>query len=510
MMLFILCKIAGAILIFAVWRFIYHIGKERDYASLIILLIAACISILHYPNVYLVEMDNVFVYYMTKSYYPYYWHSIYIQLIYGACLMLFRHAIMVIFVQLSLFLSALLYLFRKLREHGHKKLAYAILLFAFIPENLYYCDVPYRNNYYGILFFWFLLTVCFTIVLDKKQLSKGQIVLFLLFGALLTVIRGEAILNVPLILILCYYLSAQKDAGKKKRIAETLKLSAIYVTCCILLLFPQKAGEYKYFGKDYQIINHTNIVQSILLDPNANLSYAGANEDILAISDALPMDYLLNMGMYGFYVANYENSGRITQSLLPIEKQSAFLSAANRLERNNIPVVFSTRLSWFIRSNGGPVYSRNKSNLIKPLGKYKESCDIYDIELDYGKTNISESFGTDILTNSALIAKISKALMDNQYLVLCGNLGIVWILRILSFIVLIVLELQLLSKHRMTQDYLFHAVSLIILAQWAAIFAAAPEMRFSYYYTAFYLSVFWDIILSAHLISLSHKPITDS
>ncbi len=494
LMLLVFCKAAGIILIFVIWRLIEKIVGDKDKLSVIIIVAAAVFAIIVYPYNFASDADSTRVYYMTAGYNPYYWHSVFVQAVYGACLTVVNHPLSIVFLQIVAFPLCIRYVIKILIENGFGKKAYIPVFFLILPEGYEYFCKPYRNNLYGILMMLLFSAIYVDFFVLKRKLTKYQIGLMVLWIAFLTVLRTEAVINVLVFAALCLFVLRDKGDNKEK-IKAALSMSVLYAVLILVFLFPQKAGEYKYFGKDYSMINHSNVLQMILTDKNADVSYEGAKEDIELINSYYPIDYLKCAGINGFCCSLFERTGYSYQSLIDYSEQKKLVKAISRLEKHNTGVVLSTRLHWFIGTNRGPIGKQYVEDSGFVIPSYDALANDLDNEFYYGLGIIFESPFTAGLAGSSFMNAVNNFVVDKvigTYMSLSVNLCLIWLMRVASIVVLISLELYFLSKGNMRKNAVVHLVTLSIIGHWCAMFLGTPTMLYTYYYAIFYMSILWN------------------
>ena len=503
--LFSVCKIAGIILIFLIWYYIYTLIKRKDYLVLIPLIIFSLIGLLLYPECFYGETDNAIAYMMAIDYYPEYWQSVFIQIFYNACLMVFRHPLSIIFIQSALYVTGVYEAIYTLKSNKCGKLSYLPVIYYFLPENVSICYNPYRNNIFAILCIWFF-TSLYKIYLVKQhdKINVSRVFPLLLLGALLSVMRGEGIVLTVAVLGIIFYFASNRlsiftdgHTPKHPRFCGFVLLLATYTLLTVLIRFPQSIGEKKYYGKDYSIVNHMDILSYILRDDNKNTYYLEAENDLKIINNLTPIDAIREYGLVGFRNNNYSKNQTVNQTFLSSDKQKDLLHSIKRLETHNLNTVLFIRLRWFIIANRNP--SSLNDNGALPLLSDTETnyATPYMEQVLIGIRTLGESkYTASWMTNkniSSIRTFLNSVLLTWFYI--CTKYGIIWILHILSLICLIIFDIQIFVKGNLVNDYPLHCASLSILGLWAAIFLGAPEMRYEYYYAVYYSSIIWNIIM---------------
>ncbi|MCR5654427.1 MAG: hypothetical protein K6G07_02155, partial [Lachnospiraceae bacterium] len=284
--LMVFTKLFGILLIFLFWRLIDCIMSTKDKKTGALLLIGAAFCLIEYPLCYTINEASPVLYYMSAGYHPDYYHGFFFQVWYGACLTVFRHAVMIPLMQTVIFLLILRFLSVQIDKAGHHKLSLFVYAILLLPESVNLMISPDPAS----------LTALFLTVLS---------LLVLHFGKRLLIPVG------------------------KRTIAKNL---VIFASITVILYIPQAVGEYTYLGHETYLEKNWNTISAILSDKNANVTYAGADADLLAINDVVPVEDLVSYeGTDAFYNRNYAEYEKVHQSLLPYEDQVTLIHAVKRL-----------------------------------------------------------------------------------------------------------------------------------------------------------------------------------
>ena len=119
----------------------------------------------------------------------------------------------------------------------------------------------------------------------------------------------------------------------------------------MLILWPQKAGDEKYYGKDYTIINSFPSLTNILNAEDHNINYPGADVSLKAIDDVVPIDVVRLYGMEGYRRYNISKSrADFNQSYATDEAASAYVKGFYNLVLNNKTIYLKTQYSMWMQS----------------------------------------------------------------------------------------------------------------------------------------------------------------
>lgn len=481
-MVYILSKILGCILIFAIWQIFFMLIRKKRILPFFLVFMGILFIFIWFPYSWLLEWDDLIIYTQSIRYYPDYWQNMLTGCLYNACLMVFCHAQAIPVIQCSFFLGAIYYLSCKCQQHFGKKAGWVPYICLLFSENYILMINPYRNCIYAVFCIWFYSLLAFDF-LEKRIYSKGR---FLLMGGLaliLTVLRTEGIFLAALFILILIW-------QKREKIKEIAAYATVFLCAVLVLMLPQKIGEAKYFGKDYMIVNYINMIASCLNDEKADLSYDGVEEDLQAIAVICPPEIIQYNGTVAYYDYNLRTRGSISQSFATKEEQAAFLQAGFRLFSHNLPAVLYNRIRYFAGANG-------ISDLEFEL-KYPASDAVLDmlaIRSSFGLNEVIDGKRAPYLQawnhnviHASLYTLLSATLDKWDYLL--KSLRLFFISRIFSICMLLLTGVTLTKKRQWKETF----VSLIILAMWAVIFVFSPEAREAYYYPVYYISLIWSAV----------------
>lgn len=331
-----------------VWAFIDNFKKAYVKVLFFIWFTLVVVIMATYPYI----LDSVWDAYETYSYgirfWPEYWHSAYSSLIYGGFLMVFPSPAAIQILQPLYAVGAIGYLYKRmldspvLKGRGRN----FVWLFFLIPGEFRLYTSPYRTDQYAI-FSAFLFAVLVMDIIDKNERPLWEKCVILFLTGFFSVWRTEGIIiglcTVAVIIIFAY--------GKTK--IEKAGLFLAYILFTFLLMIPQKLGDAKYYGKDYQFINSFASLYNILNDTAHNLDYEGVQDDLDAISAVVPLDLLTYRGIDGYRRYNYaQGRADINQSMVDKETASKYVKAYYNIVLHNIKLYAKTQLTAMGASMG--------------------------------------------------------------------------------------------------------------------------------------------------------------
>ncbi len=491
----LIAGILGFCLICIVWYVLFLLIKKKNALPFVLVGIAFIISIMAFPSSFSYEPDNMLVYSYAVRDMPDYWQSIYLGCLYKACLFVFPHPLMISFLQLSSLFGVLYYISVRTEKLFGKKAAWAPYVLILFPEFLELGFSPYRNCIYTIMCLWFYGFLFFDCMEMRKRSAK-ELILLSLAGGLLTVFRSEGIIVFGILLgsfMFIYRMSLK----------ELCKYLALCVMICLLLMLPQKLGEKKYYGQDYSMINSMNMLKTILSDKNVNLEYDTVEDDLLAIHKIVPLDELPTYGIHAYRADNFVRKGTINQSFASKEESQAFMRSVKNLILHNPMLFLKDRLVMFCEANGitavreDPYPTENWNQMFAVLaGEWNYS---------YGEI-LRDSFPWVIFNNQQKVsfADALRDFQDGYYKLICKS-NLVFISRILVFVLfplLVLYDMKLCAKKERT---FFAAGTVLLLAQLAAVILLCPEGRNVYYFPSYFVMLLGCFLLSMEIIKKSRQ-----
>ena len=346
---YVLAKIFAAILIFLVWKLIFYVFENFNKNSavrcgiVIFLVLIIVYGVFLYPDILMRSDDNYITYAYAKRLWPEYWHSAYLSIVYAACLMFFPNPMAISVIQWVGLSFAAGYLFNRIKKSPvlKGKGAWFSLLIFLLPNTYILIVDPYRTELYAIVCVLFTTAMVMDAV-DGVARKPWFYVAFGVLAGFIGVWRSEGIIfglgGFIAMLIWGYKLSFKK----------VVLYGAIACVAFVLILLPQKAGDAKYYGKDYTIINSFPSLKNILNDGNHNISYEGADESLRAIDKVVPLDVVRIYGMNGYHRYNL-SQGRadINQSFASDEDAKAYVDGFYDLVLHNKKIYLKTQLTMW-------------------------------------------------------------------------------------------------------------------------------------------------------------------
>lgn len=490
---FLVSKLAGCILIFFVWHVLEDIVARKRKMLAVLLVAAVVLAFATYPYNYLMEEDNLILYVESICYYPDYWQSYLTGVFYNACLMVFRHSLMIPVVQNCLFVGGIWYLGEKVKERWGKRVAWVPYLLLLLPESFEIGLNPYRNDIYAVFCIWLFSFVFFDWSRDRKPSWRKKTGVVALMS-LLVVWRGEGVILVLVALGLCLFV--WELPWKKKAM-----WIGIFAVACTALALPQKIGDNKYYGKDYQMLNYMEALQYILNNPESNLQYEGVQEDLEGIEAALPVQTIKEAGMMGYRVYNWKMKNTVNQSFLSTEEQNVFLSSATGIISHNLVSYLQNRIRCFGEANGiaERSYNYGAENFEDEqrledfsLGLqeiYEMSCEKYSVGLTIIAASKGGVFWYQNSFHNIIYQAIEKIVMGVSDFV--RNIGMGFFLRGMAVILMIAMEVYLIKLQGIRKNPVNHITGITLLGLWFGIFLFSPEGRSVYYYPVYYATLIW-------------------
>lgn len=366
---------------------------------------------------------------------------------------------------------------------------------------------PYRNDFYAILCIWFFTLLFFDWSVDKTP-GKLKKILLLFLAAIMVVMRGEGIILIPIAFFLCLVVW---ELEKKKKILWI----SIFALFCLLISLPQKIGDYKYYGKDYQVVNYINILQDIFNSRECNLNYDGAEEDLVQIEKLAELQRIRVGGLQGYRANNYNNKKTVNQSCMSVDEQKEILTAINRLIINNLPEFIYNRTRTFANANGlsdyvhayDIEYFSDEETALEYEQQDQELADVLWQDWETGLTTVVESAGGLYwYTNDIRIALYGGVLTFVETgRDIWKSTKLIFMFRCLSVLIMVAMEFYLIKQQGIRNNILNHITVIVILGLWFGIFLFSPEGRSAYYYPVYYATVIWGMCTMGMNFELSKK-----
>ncbi len=340
-MAYIFSEFFAILLICLFWKLVFYVISHFRKSHIVFLTLffaGAILLLLSWPAVFVRSNDNLITYSSAVRLTPDYWHSAYSSFIYAGCLLFFPADFMITIIQWAFFVFMLAYFYYR-TENVAPKLKYLVFAFFLLPDTLLVIMDSYRICQYTIVVLIYAGLIMFDVI-EKRERKTWEHIAIAMLGAFLAVWRNEGIIFCSAFFLMYVICTGSRSLWKK---AQRMIL---YAALFGIILLPQKIGEIKYYGKDYQIINSLHTLQTLLNDPETNLDYDRAKEDLSAIETVLPVDIIKEYGLDGYRRYNYNFKGNmdINQSSFRKEESSAYLSAyASILFHNPQSIV---KLEW--------------------------------------------------------------------------------------------------------------------------------------------------------------------
>ncbi|MBQ3906462.1 MAG: hypothetical protein II743_06790 [Lachnospiraceae bacterium] len=341
-----LSKLFAAIIIWATWKLIFIVLRkfktDRTVRLFTILFfVGLLLRIFLWPNGFIHSYDNYVTYSYAIHLYPEYWHSAYTSVVYCACIMVLPHPIAVSLFQWLFFVVDLGYLFARMQANPNikKAIKWFVFLIVFVPGTYFMVMDSYRTEIYALTCMFYLTKIIFD-VWEEKHYSNLDLICMAFLSAFLAVWRTEGILlgGMGFFAILIF--------EKKVQLKKLILWLAVFAAAFLLVSFPQKVGNEKYYGSDYSIINSFFVLRNVFNRSDANLSYQGAQEDIAAIEAVVPIEAIQAYGLDGYRRHNYMN-GHLTdmnQSVADMAAGKAYVKAFYSIALHNTLIYAQTQL----------------------------------------------------------------------------------------------------------------------------------------------------------------------
>ena len=497
-MVYALSRVFCFFIIWGFWKLVFFVLRNdvsKDNKIILggILVTGLILGIFFFPTLFGIEVDNYTNYLMVRRFQPTYWQGVYTGALYGGCLMVLPHPIGIFVFQWVFFWAVTSYAYLGIeRVRGTRK--NMILWLLLLPESYLLAFNAYRNNFYTILVFWFLAYLYFHVKDPTKEIRIKDTLLFSLMTAFIMVWRSEGLFwgLGGLAVWLLFVLKGRSD--RKKQILVSL------VSLCLLFLIirqMQELGNKKYYGQDYMIINTTDVLQAIFINPDAHLTYQGAESDVNAIEAIVPVEILKEYGMDGYRDYNWTMGRRdFNQSLATDQQADAYVSAYFRIVMNNLGTYLRVQLSNFLSAMQIPV--RQPAYAFQ--GEHFQGLEHFVYGLwRSGQEEVLDSWQTrswkDNAVRSLIATKCDQTI--GMWREIFFNFVFNAILHVFALVAVIVMffkEFLCLvgKKKEMKYQYslAFVIASLTILGEFAACILFMPAGREAYLYPVLYASYF--------------------
>lgn len=489
-LVYLLSKLCAGIIIVLFWRMVFGIIKKRIPGKTAVLfgfifLIGVAIGWCQYPNMFSLAIDNYTTYAQAIRFVPTYWQSVYTGVVYAGSMMVVPHPFAIYLFQWLLFVGVVGYIYNGVEKtFESKNLKYFTLLLFFLPESYYLVFDAYRNNYFAMLCMFYFAYIFFSLRSQDVAMDTKELVGVSFLSAFIAVWRSEGFLvGAGGIAMLCflYY----------KNWKKLISIIVIFLGAVLLLNSVQEIGAKKYYGKDYSIVNTTDVLRNILNDPNANFLYAGAEEDLAALEGVIPLQVLKEDGITGFRNYNWTNGREnFNQTLASDEAAAAYMSAYYRIIWNNMPGYLNVQTNSFYAALGLDI----RHSLHWYSGTYYTNLNSYE----YYRWQMGQEELLNIPSTMKWVENPKRIWLFNVttwmltvWRELWTGFGIDTLLHIVvllaDFFLLIWGFIQVfLEKQKRFWEYVIYF--LIILGEFAALFLFMPVGRAEYLYPMLYSS----------------------
>ena len=323
-MAYIFSEFFAILFIYLFWKLFFHVINHfrKSYVLFLALfIVGSVLLLLSWPEIFELDIDNYITYSSAVRLTPDYWHSAYSSFVYAGCMFFFPADFMITIVQWAFFVFMVAYFYYRI-ENIAPKLKYLAFGFFLLPNSLYIILESYRICQYAIVI---LIYVALTMVdmIEKRDRGFWENVAIAALGAFLAVWRTEGIIFSTAFFLIHVICTGSKSLRNK------LQRVLIFAVLFGIILIPQKIGEAKYYGKDYQIINSLYPLNALLNSSETSFDYDTAEDDLSAISAVIPVNVIKEYGLDGYHRYNYNIKGStdINQTLSRKEESTAYVSA---------------------------------------------------------------------------------------------------------------------------------------------------------------------------------------
>lgn len=509
MILYFFSKIVAAVLISLMWYLIFKAVNRKIPIHILAMFgfIVVALGIYYcafWPGI-VNWKDSLLVYSFSVRLIATYWHHYLTSALYAGCLMVLPHSIAVYLWQFISFALVMVYIYYRLEKCFTLPVWLKLLVFLVYvsPDTFNLVSWLYRNCSYTITLLFYVAFLMFENY-ENAQVNKKKLIFIVLMSALLSVWRTEGILVGLCGCLLCLFKIYKKVEKKYIWIIA-------YVAVMVVLSIPQKIGEQKYYGKDYLITSTTETLMNTLNSKSANLNYNGAGEDIEAISEYVPVEYIKCNGMNGVRAYNNAYVGAdFNQSAASKEVQDAYLKAFVRIVLHNPDIYIKTQVNMMLDSLEIPVSFQMdgyEGSMVKEEFDYSISdtgvADIYSSRMVYTVVN-NKAFQT--LSGAAGTFNVA-------FNKLVKSLRIPYIIRILIIIgdVIIAVRgyIKLFTKKKC--NVVCMCLATLFLIQFFIITFTMPNVLSLYFYSVLYPMLLLEALCVFEKVSrnLSGKPVNN-
>ena len=504
---YIISKLAAGVIIFLFWHLVFYVvsnfRKDRAVRFFTLLFAGFNVFLLFlFPDNFFRSIDNLVTYSDAIRFCPDYWHSAYTSFVYCACLIFFPMPFSVSFLQCLFFVFDLAYVFIRFKKIFPSKKAAPFLVLAifFIPECYILLSDPYRTELYALTCLFAVSKLILDSLSEKEYLGKDYLIIGFLL-AFISIWRSEGIILGALTVIFLLI------RGRKSGFKKLLPLLLSFVISFAAFYIPQKVGDMKYYGSDYSIINSFAVLHNTFNREDSDLTYEGAESDIAAIDNVVPIEALRLYGMEG-YRRNNVLSGHadINQSITSFEDGKAYTKAFHRIVLHNPKAYLLTQIGML--KNAFKLTDRDYIEKIHgnmPLSKdypdYEYSAwedgrtDLFNaplVNLWYNNELRTKIRGTFDNVNESVSEFLRKAYLQTLVLVLISLFEVfIFVKECVSFFAML---RKKEDPRRIFESFTFAFFAFALLLQAAAIAVVMPAGVTSYFRTFFVCTFVTEII----------------
>lgn len=502
-MLYICGKIVAGIIILLIWKGIFGIIQKKVPKKILIVfgsvvLVVGTFLVFCWPWSFDWE-DTYTLYAYSVRMIPWYWHHYLTSAFFVGSMMVIPVPFAMSVIQFMSFAVLISYVYYRIDINIRVVLPLKLLVFVIFlfPGTYLLLTQAYRNCFYTILCMYYVSEICFKAVDERNSHNEKkaeeivggvddrdkyiELSILVLIGALLSVWRTEGILigvvGTAIIVFKLY----------KLPIKEKLIAFIGFFVAVMVLSLPQKIGDIKYYNKDYLIMSTVEGLQAVLNSSSANLSYEGAENDLAAINEYVPINYIKQYGIVGKRSWFYENGNMdFDQSCASDEIQSNYLKAVIRIVWHNpVPYVkkqinytlmaLEIKRSFIIEAYNGPDTGGN------------------DVQYTVHKVGYDEVYGHSIVArwiNSKAYNTVGMKIheINSLWKIYFEKLRITKLVRlgllILSAALVIFEAIKYVCKKR--ERHVFGILVFLLLVQYLIIAMTVPSGYTLYFYSVFF------------------------
>lgn len=490
----ILTKTLAFFLVLGFWYLICCVVQKKFRRKILVaFVLTSCLMNLYilyaYPGLYYIETDNLIVFSYAIRHLPYYWHGALTSAVYGAAYTVLPHVIAVPLLQCNLFLGVVFWFYEQMNEICNRRWTKWLFLLLVLPESYYVMLHPYRNCMYTVLSIW---GIAYVLVAFHKKNIKMQWYIPILF-AIIAVWRTEGILiGVGMFIVL--------EVLSYSNWRRCIAMAALFAICVMSLNKVQNIGSEKYYGKDYLFVSMVGPLSVILNQPDANLYYDGVGEDLQAVNDVVPIEWIQFAGASGYRGYNHSMGRDINQSCATPEEQSAFVLAYIRIVGHNLDTFLACQLDATLSANGTEYPFELASYQGDPIAIEGDIFERVKSMWQIGVLEFEVSSNRSVAYSNPTEDELRVLYEDIWDMT---KLSVALRFVIVAYMVYMVIAFFVsFCKMKKINDVLMTFVPLLLLGQLAIIILFMPEGRPAYFYPVYFQSL---LVMMYHLMQKSNK-----